>query len=115
MKARLPKGYAKGSSNLQKLAKQAKQMQEDMEKATKELEEKEYTSTVGGGAVEVCVSGKLEVKSIEIKPEVVDKDDIEMLSDLILAATNEALRQANEDKENTMNNISGDLNLPGMF
>lgn len=115
MKARLPQGYGKGSSNLQKLAKQAKQMQEDMEKATKELEEKEYNSTSGGGAVKVCVNGKLEVKNIEIKPEVVDKDDIEMLSDLILAATNEALRQANEDKENTMKNISGDLNLPGMF
>ncbi len=117
MKARLPQGYGKGAGagNLQQLAKQAQKMQQDMEKATQELEEKEYTATAGGKAVKVCVSGKMEVKSIEIEKEVVDPEDVEMLSDLVMAAVNEALRQANEDKEQVMGGISGGLNLPGMF
>ncbi len=115
MKARLPQGYGKGAGNLQQLAKQAQKMQEDLEKATAELEEKEYTATAGGGAVKVCVSGKMEVKSIELEKEIVDPDDIEMLSDLIMAATNEALRNASSEKEQVMNGISGNLNIPGMF
>ena len=112
MKARLPKGPGMGASNLQQLAKQAQKMQEEMDKATAELESKEYKSSSGGSAVSVTVLGNMEIKSIDIKPEVVDPEDVEMLSDLIIAAANEALREANTDKESTMEKISGGLNMP---
>lgn len=114
MKARLPQGYGGGSNNLQALARQAQKMQDDMAAATEELNAKEYTATAGGNAVKVTVTGEMEVKSIEIEPEVVDPDDVEMLSDLIMAAVNEALRTANKDKEETMEKISGGLNLGSM-
>lgn len=116
MKARLPKGYGGGGiGNMQQLARQAQKMQEEMENANRELEEKEFSATSGGEAVKVTVTGKMEVKTIELKPEVVDPDDVEMLSDLIIAATNEALRAAATEKEERMNAISGGLNIPGMF
>lgn len=115
MKARLPQGMGGGASGLQQLARQAQKMQEDMEKANIELEKKEYTAKSGGGAVTVIATGKPEVKSIEIKPEVVDPEDVEMLSDLVLAAVNEALRTAIEDKNTTMDSISGGLNIPGLI
>ncbi len=117
MKARLPKGYggSGGAGNMQQLARQAQKMQEAMEVATAELEAKEYSATSGGNAVKVTVTGKPEVKSIEISPEVIDPDDAEMLSDLIMAATNEALRAAESDKEETMSALSGGISIPGMF
>jgi hypothetical protein len=116
MKARLPQGYGGGSANnMQQLARQAQKMQEAMETANAELEEKEYTATAGGNAVKVVVTGKMEVKSIEIDPEVIDPEDAEMLSDLVMAATNEALRAATKDKEDTMGALSGGFSIPGMF
>lgn len=113
MKARIPRGGT--PTNLQQIAKQAQKMQEEMDAASTELEEREYTATAGGSAVDVVVTGKMEIKSINIKPEVVDPEDIEMLSDLIIAATNEALRKAADDKAETMERISGGLNIPGLF
>ena len=116
MKARLPQGYGGGgANNIQQLARQAQKLQEDMDKLSGELEEKEYSATSGGNAVEVTVTGKMEVKSIGIKPEVVDPEDVEMLSDLIIAAVNEALRTAASDKAEQMEKISGGLNMPGLF
>ncbi len=116
MKARLPKGYGGGGAgNMQQLARQAQKMQEAMETATEELEAKEYSATSGGNAVKVVATGKMEIKSIDIDPEVIDPDDSEMLSDLIIAAVNEALRAANQDKEDTMGALSGGINLPGIF
>lgn len=116
MKARLPQGYGSGGAqNLQHLAKQAQKMQEQMDEATTQLEEKEYSATSGGGAVNVTVTGKMEIKSIDIKPEVVDPEDVEMLADLIMAATNEALRAASDEKTQTMEKLSGGLNVPGLF
>ena len=116
MKARLPQGYGGGgAANLQQLARQAQKLQEEMDKATAELEEKEYSATSGGDAVKAVVTGKMEVTSIELKPEVVDPEDTEMLSDLVIAAVNEALRAAAADKEERMEKLSGGLNVPGMF
>ena len=116
MKARLPQGYGGGgAANLQQLARQAQKMQEQMEAVSAELEEKEYSATSGGDAVKAVVTGKMEVKSIELKPEVVDPEDTEMLSDLVIAAVNEALRAAAADKEERMEKLSGGLNVPGMF
>lgn len=95
--------------NMNNLMKQAQKMQRQMEETTKELEEKEVTATAGGGAVEVTVSGKKEVVKVKISEEVVDPDDIEMLEDLIVAATNEALRQMEEISQSQMAKITGGL------
>ena len=85
MKARLPKGYGSGgANNIQQLARQAQKLQDDMEAASKELETKEYEATAGGGAVKVTVTGKMELTKVEISPEVVDPEDVEMLSDLVM-------------------------------
>ena len=97
------------------LMKQAQKLQKDMEDMQKELETKEFEASVGGGAVVVKVNGKKEVKSINIKPEVVDPDDVEMLEDLILSAVNEAMRKAEEETSSKMGKLTGGLNMPGMF
>lgn len=116
MKARLPKGYGNGgTNNIQQLARQAQKLQDDMEVASAELEAKEYSASAGGGAVNVTVTGKMEITKVEISPEVVDPEDVEMLADLVMAATNEALRTAAKEKEDKMESISGGLNIPGMF
>ena len=107
MKARLPKGYGGGPNNIQQLARQAQKLQDDMEAASAELETKEYTANAGGGAVSVTVTGKMELTKVDISPDVVDPEDVEMLSDLVMAAAKE--------KEDKMESISGGLNIPGMF
>lgn len=113
MKARVPQN--KGPQNLQRIAKQAQKLQEDMDALAQELDVKEYTATSGGDAVKATVLGKMEVKSIEIKPEVVDPEDVEMLSDMVMGAVNEALRAAAEDKSEKMEALSGGLSVPGLF
>ena len=80
-----------------------------------ELEAREYEASAGGGMVSVKVNGKKEVLSIEIKPEAVDPDDVEMLQDMVLAAVNEALRTASETSEREMSKLTGGLNMPGLF
>ena len=102
-------------SNMNQIAKQAQKMQEDMERMQEELAAKEYTSSAGGNMVTVTVTGAMEVKSIEIKPEVVDPDDVEMLSDMVMAAVNEALRMASADKEQKLGSVTGGLSIPGLF
>lgn len=95
--------------NMNNLMKQAQRMQRQMEETTKELEEKEYSASAGGGAVTVTVSGKKEVLSVKLAEEVVDPDDIEMLQDLIVAATNEALRKVEEESQAAMSKLTGGL------
>ena len=95
--------------NMNNLMKQAQRMQRQMEEKTKELEEKEYTASAGGGAVTVSVSGKKEVLSVKLSEEVVDPDDIEMLQDLIVAATNEAFRQAEAESSEAFAKLTGGL------
>ena len=90
-------------------------MQEDMARLQEELDAREYTATAGGGAVTAVVDGKHKVKSLEIKPEVVDPEDVEMLADLVAAAVNEAIRQAVETSETEMAKITGGAGLPGIF
>ncbi|MCD8149651.1 MAG: YbaB/EbfC family nucleoid-associated protein [Clostridiales bacterium] len=103
-------GYQGGMpGNMNNLMKQAQRMQRQMEEASKELEEKEVTATAGGGTVEVTVSGKKEVLKVKLSEEVVDPDDIEMLEDLIVAATNEALRKMEDLSQESMNKITGGL------
>jgi DNA-binding YbaB/EbfC family protein len=112
-KGGFPGGF--GGGNMNNLMKQAQKLQKDMEDMQKELETKEFEASVGGGAVVVKVNGKKEVKSINIKPEVVDPDDVEMLEDLILSAVNEAMRKAEEETSSKMGKLTGGLNMPGMF
>lgn len=105
--------------NMNNLMKQAQRMQKQMEEKTKEMEEKLWEASAGGGAVTVTVSGKKEVTSVKLSKEVVDPDDVEMLEDLIVAATNEALRKMEEESADAMNSIAGGLGglggLGGMF
>ena len=95
--------------NMNNLMKQAQKMQRQMEETQKQLEEAEVTATAGGGAVEVTVSGRHEVTKVKLAEEVVDPDDIEMLADLIMAATNEALRKIDENSQKAMGAITGGL------
>ena len=95
--------------NMNNLMKQAQKMQRQMEETSKELEEKEYTASAGGGAVTVTVSGKKEILSVKLSQEVVDPEDIEMLQDLIVAATNEALRKMEEESSAAMAKLTGGL------
>ena len=103
--------------NMANLMKQAQKMQRQMEEQAKELETKEYTATAGGGAVEVTMNGKREVLSVKLEEEVGDPEDIEMLQDLIVAATNEALRKVDEESNSAMSKLTGGLGggMPGMF
>lgn len=95
--------------NMNNLMKQAQKMQKQMEEAAKELEEKEFTATAGGGAVTVTVSGKKVVKSIKLSEDVVDPDDIEMLEDLIVAGVNEAFSQVDAFSAKSMGSLTGGL------
>ena len=95
--------------NMNNLMKQAQKMQRQMEEGQKELEAKEFSAKAGGGAVEVTVSGKKEVLKVQLSQEVVDPDDIEMLQDMIMAATNEALRMADEANNELMGKMTGGL------
>ena len=111
-KAKKPQKAA-GGLNMQQL-QQMQALQAQMERAQAELEEKEVTATAGGGVVEATVSGKKELVKLVIKPEVVDPDDIETLEDLVMAAVNEGLRQIDEMSQNTMGQLTGGLNIPGL-
>ncbi len=95
--------------NMGNLMKQAQKMQKQMEEAAKELEEKEFTATAGGGAVTVTVSGKKVVKSIKLSEDVVDPDDIEMLEDLIVAGVNEAFSQVDAFSAKSMGSLTGGM------
>lgn len=109
MKARIPGGANGGQMNMMK---KIQEMQQQLEQKQAEIEVSEFTASAGGGAVEVTVSGAHEVKAINMQPDVVDPEDIEMLSDLIIAATNEAMRKADDAMEQAMNAAKGGLNLP---
>lgn len=115
MKARLPQGYGGGGQNMNSMIKQAQKMQEDMGKLQEDLEQKVYEITSGGGAVQVTITGKREVKAISVKPEVVDPDDIEMLQDLLVAAVNEAIRKVDDVSEKEMSKITGGFSMPGIL
>ena len=115
MKAHLPQGFGGGPSNMQGVIIQAQKMQERMAELQAELDEREYDFTVGGGMITIKMNGKKEMQSIEIKPEVVDPDDIEMLQDLIVAGVNEAISSIEKTNNDEMSKVTGNLNIPGMF
>ena len=100
-----------GGMNQMAMMKQAQKMQQELLRMQEEQETKEYTASAGGGMVTAAVNGKHEVVNLTINPEAVDPDDVEMLQDLVVSAVNEALRQAGDAMENSMNSVTGNLNL----
>ena len=114
MKAKLPKGMGGGPTNMQSMIKQAQKMQEDMTALQEDIDAREYEVKAGGGVVTVKINGKLEVLSIDVAPEVVDPDDIETMTDIIVAAVNEAIKKVNETNSEEMGKITGGLNVPGI-
>ena len=104
-----------GGGNMQKQLQQVQAMQRQMESMQAEIEEKEITTTAGGGAVSVTANGKREIVNLTIDKEVVDPDDVEMLQDLVMAAVNDAMRQIDELSNSEMSKITGGLNIPGLI
>ncbi len=115
MKVKLPQGLGGGPSNMQSMIKQAQKMQEEMAAKQAELEEREYDISAGGGVVNLKINGKKEVLSVKLAEEIVDPDDIETLEDLIVAAVNEAIKKVEAVSASEMGQITGNMNLPGMF
>lgn len=110
-----PRGMNMGGGNMNSMIRQAQKMQEEMLKAQEELKEKTVEASVGGGVVTVKVSGQKELLEINIKPEAVDPDDVEMLQDLIVSAVNEAMRKADDMANASMSKVTGGMNIPGLF
>ena len=104
-----------GGMNQAAMMKQVQKMQQDMIRMQEEMEAKVYTASAGGGMVKAQVSGKNELVALEINPDAVDPDDVEMLQDMVIAAVNEALRAAETDKNSNMSRMAGGLNLGGLF
>ncbi len=115
MKARLPQGMGGGPQNMQSMMRQVQKMQDDMTALQADLDEREYEIKAGGGVVTVKINGKKEILSIDIKPEIVDPDDIETLSDVLVAAVNEAIKKVEDTNSAEMSKITGNVSIPGMF
>ena len=115
MKVRLPKGMGGGPQDMNAMIRQAQKMQDDMAVLQEELDAREYDISAGGGAINIKISGTKEVKMIDIKPEIVDPDDIEMLTDILVAGINEAIKRVEETNAAEMEKVTGGLGMPGMF
>ncbi len=115
MRANIPKGMGGGAQNMQAMIRQAQKMQEDMAAKQEELNEREYDISAGGGVVNVKINGKREILAIGLEPEIVDPDDIETLSDILVAAVNEAIKRVDDTNNAELNKITGPMNLPGLF
>ena len=110
------KGFSGGAGMMQQQAQMQQKlmkMQQDMAKAQEDVENSEFTASVGGGAVTAVASGKKQLVSLTVKPEVVDPEDVEMLQDLVISAVNEALRQAEDAMNTSMSALTGGLSIPG--
>ena len=114
MKANIPKGMG-GAQNMQAMLRQAQKMQEEMAAKQEELNAREYDISAGGGVVNVKINGKREILSIDLEPEIVDPDDIETLSDILVAAVNEAIKRVDDTNNAEMSKVTGSVGFPGMF
>lgn len=115
MRANIPKGMGGGPQNMNAMIKQAQKMQEDIEALQADLDEREYDISAGGGVVGVKINGKREILSIDIQPEIVDPDDIETLSDILVAAVNEAIKRVDDTNNEEMAKLTGNGGFPGLF
>ena len=109
------RGGMPGGMNQAAMMKQAQKMQQDLLRMQAEQEAKTFTAKAGGGMVAATVNGKHELVNLEINPEAVDPDDVDMLQDMIIAAVNEAMRAADAEAANNMSSLTGGLNLGGLF
>ena len=114
MRANIPKGMG-GGQNMSAMIRQAQKMQEDMAALQEDLDSREYEISAGGGVVGVKINGKKEILSIDIKPDIVDPDDIETLSDVLVAAINEAIKRVEDTNNAEMSKITGSMGMPGLF
>ena len=115
MKARLPQGMGKGPSSQKDMLRQVQKMQQEMEQAQEELNAREYEISAGGGVCKIVITGEKVVKSIELKPEIIDPDDPETLQDILVAGVNEAIKRVEDAQQSEMSKFTGSLNLPGIF
>ena len=115
MRANVPKVLGGGAGNMQAMLRQAQKMQEDMAALQEDLDAREYEVKAGGGVVSVKINGKKEILAIDIQPEIVDPDDVETLSDILIAAVNEAIKRVETTNNEEMSKITGSMNMPGMF
>ncbi len=115
MRARVPKGAGNNAQNMNQMIRQAQKMQDQITDLQDDIEARDFAVTAGGGAVELVMTGKKTIKSLTIKPEVVDPADVEMLQDLIISAVNEAGGQIEQTTEDEMSKITGGVSLPGLF
>ena len=113
MRANIPKGMGGGPQNMQAMIRQAQKMQEDMAAKQEELDAREYEIKAGGGVVTVKINGKKEILAIDLDPEIVDPDDIETLTDLLVAGVNEAIKRVETTNAAEMEKITGGMGLPG--
>ena len=115
MRANLPKGMGGGAQNMQSMIRQAQKMQEEVAAKQEELDAREYEIKAGGGVVTVKINGQKEILSIDIAPELVDPDDIETLSDILVAGVNEAIKRVEETNSREIEKITGAMAMPGLF
>ena len=115
MRANVPKGMGGGPSNMQAMIRQAQKMQEDVAAKQEERAAREYDIQAGCGVICVKINGKKEILSIDIKPEIVDPDDVETLSDILVAAVNEAIKRVESTNNEELSKVTGSMNIPGMF
>ena len=115
MRAKIPKGMGGGAQNMQAMLRQAQKMQEDMAVLQEDLDSREYEIKAGGGVVSVKINGKKEILGLDIQPEIVDPDDIETLSDILVAAVNEAIKRVETVNQNEMGKITQGMGMPSMF
>ncbi len=114
MRANIPKGMGGGPQNMQALLRQVQKTQEEVAAKQEELDAREYDITAGGGVVSVKINGKKEILAIDLKPEIVDPDDIETLSDILVAAVNEAIKRVEDTNSSEINRITGQVSVPGI-
>lgn len=115
MKSRLPQEFQGGNANMNQMVRKAQKMQEDITRVQEEIEQKEFTKQVGGGALELVMTGNKKLVSVTLKPEVVDPEDIEMLQDLIISGVNEIIQEIEDYGTAEMEKVTGGVSLPGLI
>lgn len=115
MKSRLPQNLGGGMRDINSLSKQAQKLQDQIMKTQEEIEAREFSTTSGGGVVEVVMTGRKKLVSLNIKPEAVDPEDVEMLQDLIISAINDVVDKIEETSQNEMGELTGGVSFPGLF
>lgn len=115
MKSRLPQEYRNSNANMNQMIRKAQKMQEEITQVQEELEKKEFTKQVGGGALELVMTGDKKLKSVTLKPEAVDPNDIEMLQDLIISGVNEIIQDIENYGAAEMEKVTGGVTMPGLF